>query len=164
MGFVVFCLVYYLAGLGGAAATRGRVEESKRRVHSAISEMRGPGFLYSRTTGRCTPQFWGSGREAWPNMVPQEASVSKVFGSRVLERYEPALTLLEATQRNDDVGGNAFSKLVKQSSAALLNAYTRPGFAYSAWEVKTMLLEALVSDEAAASQAKLFEEANQACT
>lgn len=109
-------------------------------------------------------RFWGSGREPWPNIVPQEASVSKVFGSRVLERYEPGLTLLEATQRNDDVGGSAFSKLVKQSSAALLNSYTRPGFAYSAWDVKSMLLEALVSEESATSQAKLFEEANQSCT
>jgi len=70
----------------------------------------------------------------------------------------------EATQRNDDVGGgSAFSKLVKQSSVALLNAYTRPGFPYGAWEVKTLLLEALVSEDAAASQARSFELANQAC-
>ena len=96
-------------------------------------------------------------------MVPQESSVAKVFGSRVLERYEPGLTMWEATQRNDDVGGSAFSKLVKQSSVALLNAYTRPGFPYGAWEVKTLLFEALISEDAAASQARSFELANQAC-
>ena len=82
----------------------------------------------------------------------------------MLERYEAGLTMWEATQRNDDVGGgSAFSKLVKQSSVALLNAYTRPGFPYGAWEVKTLLLEALVSEDAAASQARSFELANQAC-
>lgn len=81
-----------------------------------------------------------------------------------MERYEPGLTMWEAAQRSDDTaGGSAFSKLVKQSSVALLNAYTRPGFPYGAWEVKSLLLEALVSEDAAASQAKSFEQANQAC-
>lgn len=96
-------------------------------------------------------------------MVPQDSSVAKVFGSRLLERYEPGLTMLEAAQRNDDIGGSVFSKLVKQSSAALLNAYTRPGFPYSAWEIKSSVLEALVSEEAAALQAEQFEQANAAC-
>ncbi|RWW85142.1 hypothetical protein BHE74_00006205 [Ensete ventricosum] len=104
-----------------------------------------------------------NGREPWPNTVPRDSSVSKVFGSRLLERYEPGLTLLEATQRNDDIGGSAFSKLVKQSSAALLNAYSRPGFPYSAWEIKSLVLEALVSESSAASQAEQFKQANEAC-
>jgi hypothetical protein len=58
-----------------------------------------------------------------------------VFGSRVLGRYEPGLTLLDATQRNDDVGSSAFAKLVKHASAALLNAYARDGFPFDSWEV-----------------------------
>lgn len=82
----------------------------------------------------------------------------------MLERYEPTLTLLEAIRRNDDVGGSAYAKLVRQGSTALLNAYKRPGFPYDSWEVKTLLLEALVSDEAAASQAEHFEQANQVCS
>ncbi|ONK61579.1 uncharacterized protein A4U43_C08F31440 [Asparagus officinalis] len=48
---------------------------------------------------------------------------------------------------NDDICWSAFSKLLKQSSLALLNAYTRPGFPYGAWEVKSLLLEALISDD-----------------
>ncbi|WOL09623.1 hypothetical protein Cni_G18376 [Canna indica] len=161
MGIQVLCLVvcYLLvdARLGAAAASSG-----KEDLRSS-PDMRMPGYLYIRTTGRCTPQFWSSGREPWPNMVPQDSSISKIFGSRLLERYEPGLTVLEATQRNDDIGGTAFSKLVKQSSAALLNAYSRPGFPYSAWEIKSLVLEALVSEEAAASQAEEFEHANGAC-
>ncbi|KAG6785795.1 hypothetical protein NC653_004964 [Populus alba x Populus x berolinensis] len=120
-----------------------------------------PGFLYTRTRGRCTPQFWSSRREAWPRMVPQRSTVSKVFGSGVFERYRSDVTLLESTGRNDDE--NAFAGLLKQASAALLNTYARKGFPYSAWEVKTLFIQALVSKEAAATQAKQFSIANEAC-
>ncbi|KAG6485487.1 hypothetical protein ZIOFF_054025 [Zingiber officinale] len=96
-------------------------------------------------------------------MVPLDSSVSEVFGSMLLERYEPGLTLLEATQRNDDIGGSVVFKLVKQSSAALLNAYSRPGFPYTAWEIKSLVLEALISEAAAALQAEQFKQANEAC-
>ncbi|KAF3436150.1 hypothetical protein FNV43_RR23242 [Rhamnella rubrinervis] len=122
-----------------------------------------PGFLYSRTTGagRCTPQFWSSRREAWPRMVPQTSTVSNVFGSRAYERYRYDLTLLEATARNDDE--EAFPRLVKQASAALLNSYARRGFPYRAWQVKTLVIQALVSEKAAALQAQRFSIANQAC-
>ncbi|KAJ6953062.1 hypothetical protein NC652_004908 [Populus alba x Populus x berolinensis] len=67
-----------------------------------------PGFLYTRTRGRCTPQFWSSRREAWPRMVPQRSTVSKVFGS----------------------GG--FERRMQPCS----NTYARKGFPYSAWEGK----------------------------
>ncbi|KAB5557566.1 hypothetical protein DKX38_008475 [Salix brachista] len=120
-----------------------------------------PGFIYTRAGGRCTPQFWSSRRESWPRMVPQRAAVSKVFGPGVFERYRSDVTLLESTTRNDDE--NAFAGLLKQASAALLNSYARKGFPYSAWEVKTLLIQALVSKEAAATQAKQFSAANEAC-
>jgi hypothetical protein len=109
-------------------------------------------------------RFWSSGAEPWPNIVPQEAAVAKVFGSRSVEKYGPRLTLLEATTRTDDIGGGAVIKLVKEGSAALLNAYTRKGFPMDSWEVKAPLLEALVSEEAAAVQAERFEQANRSCT
>ncbi|KAJ4726884.1 Pollen Ole e I family allergen [Melia azedarach] len=129
---------------------------------AATSQMARPGFSYTRTRGRCTPEFWSSRREAWPRMVPQTSTLSKVFGSRVYERYRSDLTLLESTTRNDD-DGNAFAGLVKEATAALLNSYARPGFGYSAWEVKTLVIQALVSEAAAARQAKQFSVANQAC-
>ncbi|KAK2989486.1 hypothetical protein RJ640_019585 [Escallonia rubra] len=128
----------------------------------AAAEKRRPGFLYTRTRGRCSPQFWSSRTESWPRMVPQRSTVSKVFGSRAYERYRYDLTLLEATARNDDVE-NAFARLVKESTAALLNSYARKGYPYTAWEVKTLLIRGLVSEKAAAVQAQRFHEANQAC-
>jgi hypothetical protein len=115
-----------------------------------------------QTNAHCC-RFWSSGAEPWPNIVPQEAAVAKVFGSRSVEKYGPRLTLLEATMRTDDVGGGGFVKLVKEGSAALLNAYTRTGFPFDSWEVKALLLEALVSEEAAADQGERFEQANQSC-
>ncbi|KAI3917263.1 hypothetical protein MKX01_000040 [Papaver californicum] len=133
------------------------------RDHQDKEMIRRPGFMYSRIRGRCTPQFWSSRREAWPRMVPQTSSVSKVFGSRVYERYRTDLTLLEATERNDD-NSNAFSSLLKQSSAALLNSYSRKDYPYTAWEVKTALIQALVSEETANLQAQRFSHANEACT
>ncbi|KAF9609316.1 hypothetical protein IFM89_015561 [Coptis chinensis] len=150
-------LIFFLFLIDFAAAAEATTRSNGRR------EMRHAGFLYTRNRGRCTPQFWSSRREAWPRMIPQTSSVSKVFGSRALERYKVDLTLLQATERNDD-HSNAFSSLLKQSSAALLNSYARKNFPYSAWEVKTLLIQALVSEKAAALQAKHFSFANEACT
>ncbi|KAL5711884.1 hypothetical protein ACHQM5_014113 [Ranunculus cassubicifolius] len=125
-------------------------------------ENRHSGFLYTRNRGRCTPQFWSSRREAWPRMIPQTSSVSRIFGSRVFERYQNDLTLLQATERNDD--NNAYSILLKQSSAALLNSYARKDFPFSSWQVKTLLIQALVSEKTAVLQAKRFSLANEACS
>lgn len=94
-------------------------------------------------------------------MVPQTSTVSNVFGSIAYERYRYDLTLMEATARNDEE--NVFPRLLKQASAALLNSYARKGFPYTAWEVKTLVIQALVSEQAAALQAKRFSVANQAC-
>ncbi|CAI9107635.1 OLC1v1007036C1 [Oldenlandia corymbosa var. corymbosa] len=126
-------------------------------------KLRRPGFVYTRARGKCTPQYWSSRTESWPKMVPQMSTVSNVFGSRAFERYRFDLTLLEATSRNDDDSGNVFAGLVKESTAALLNSYARKGYPYSAWEIKTMVIQALVSKEAASIQAQRFREANLAC-
>ncbi|XP_071724678.1 uncharacterized protein [Rutidosis leptorrhynchoides] len=121
-----------------------------------------PGFAYTRHRGRCTPQYWSSRTEAWPRMVPQTSTVSRVFGSRVFERFRSDVTLLESTTRNDDEE-NVYRGMLKQAIAALLNSYARDGFPYTAWEVKTLVIQALVSEEAAATLAKHFSTANHAC-
>lgn len=100
--------------------------------------------------------------EAWPRMVPEMSTVSKVFGSMAYERYRYDLTLVEAASRNDD-GDNVFARLLKESTAALLNSYARKGYPFTAWQVKTRLIQALVSKQAAAQQAQSFANANQAC-
>ncbi|KAL0907878.1 hypothetical protein M5K25_022329 [Dendrobium thyrsiflorum] len=82
----------------------------------------------------------------------------------LLERYEPKLTLLDVIQKNDDNCGSIFIKLVKQASTALLNSYTGPGYPYNTWEVKALLLEAILSKEDEASQAEVFSQANHGCS
>ena len=111
-------------------------------------------------------RYWSSRKEAWPRMVPETSTVAKVFGSRASERFRSEMTLLEATAAQEEEGEGvekAFDGLLKQTSAALINAYARKGFPYSAWEVKTLLIQALVSEGAAALQAAHFSIANEAC-
>ncbi|XP_020584916.1 uncharacterized protein LOC110027720 [Phalaenopsis equestris] len=159
---LVLWLVCCVAGF--EAKDSELLKKNERRVPGSLTEMIGPGFLYTRDPGRCTPQYWSSRREAWPNSLPQDSSVSKVFGSILLERYEPELTLLDVIQRNDDIGGSIFIKLVKQASTALLNSYTRPDYPYNPWEVKALLVEAIISEKDAASQAEAFSKANHGCS
>ncbi|EOA31628.1 hypothetical protein CARUB_v10014827mg [Capsella rubella] len=122
-----------------------------------------PGFLYTRHRGRCTPQYWSSEREAWPRMVPERSTVEKIFGVMVAkERWRSDLTLLESTARNDEEG-NAYGALLKQGIAALVNSYARKSFSYAPWEVKTMLIQAMISEPAARRQAEHFAAANVDC-
>lgn len=109
-------------------------------------------------------RYWSSRREAWPRMVPETSTVEKVFGSRAAERFRSEMTLLEATATAEEGGDeNVYEGLLKQTSAALVNSYARKGFPYTAWEVKTLLIQALVSEEAAVLQAAHFSIANEAC-
>ncbi|XP_010540895.1 PREDICTED: uncharacterized protein LOC104814517 [Tarenaya hassleriana] len=121
-----------------------------------------PGLFYTRHRGRCTPQYWSSRREVWPRMVPERSTVEKVFGAMAKERWRSDLTLVESAARNDD-DGNAYGALLKQGIAALLNSYARERFAYTPWQVKTMLIQAMVSEPAARRQARRFAMANEAC-
>uniref|UniRef100_A0A1J3HQD8 Uncharacterized protein n=1 Tax=Noccaea caerulescens TaxID=107243 RepID=A0A1J3HQD8_NOCCA len=122
-----------------------------------------PGFFYTRHRGRCTPQYWSSRREAWPRMVPERSTVEKMFGVMVAkERWRSDLTLVESTARNDEEG-NAYGALLKQGIAALLNSYARRSFSYAPWEVKTMLIQSMISEPAARRQAQQFAAANVAC-
>lgn len=61
MGLVEQCLVLWLVWFGAALAGeeegRSSKEEEERGINQAMYEMRRPGFLYTRNTGRCTPQY-----------------------------------------------------------------------------------------------------------
>lgn len=99
-------------------------------------------------------------------MAPESATVAKIFGSRAHEQYGSEMTLMEAaaatmTTAEDE---EEFGRVVKEATAALLNSYARRReFPYSAWEVKTLFIKALVSKEAAALQSQRFALANESC-
>ncbi|XP_038899192.1 uncharacterized protein LOC120086555 [Benincasa hispida] len=152
----LFNLLLLLLCFAGAVAVAAEAGSTRR-----------PGFLFSRTRGRCTAQFWSSGREAWPRMAPESATVAKIFGSRAHERYGSEMTLMEAaaaTVAAADEEEEAFGRVVKEATVALLNSYARRReFPYSAWEVKTLFIKALVSKEAAVLQSRRFAFANESC-
>ncbi|XP_039043398.1 uncharacterized protein LOC120182496 [Hibiscus syriacus] len=116
---------------------------------------------HSGTRGRCTPQFWSSRREAWPRKVPRGSMVRNLFGSRASERYGSDMILMESRAVTKE--GDVFNELLKQASAALHNSYARKGFPYTAWEVKTLMIQGLVTEGAAARLTKRFSVANDAC-
>lgn len=108
-------------------------------------------------------RYWSSRVGSWPKMVPESSTISKVFGSRAMERFKEDLTVMEAVATQNDDVDSAFSRLVKHSTAALLNSYARKGYPYSSWEVKTLLIQAMVSEKAADLQTNKFIEANENC-
>ncbi|KAL8142616.1 hypothetical protein V2J09_015648 [Rumex salicifolius] len=122
-----------------------------------------PASAFTRDRGRCTPQYWSRQKEAWPKMAPPEATVAKVFGFREAhQQFGSDLTLLEAASRNDVVQ-DAYAELLKQSTAALLNSYSRLGFPFRAWDIKTLIIRAMISPDDAAHQAQMFLQANENC-
>ncbi|GMH02342.1 hypothetical protein Nepgr_004181 [Nepenthes gracilis] len=157
---------FYIRESGRIMISLRNASFQKKRVFCRYKAMathpRRPGFLYTRRRGRCTPRYWASRTDEWPRMVPQGSTVAKAFGSVAFERYRSDLTLLEAASRNDDVT-DAYVQLAKQASAALLNSYARKGYPFTAWEVKTLLILGLVSEETAAHQAQLLMKANEDC-
>lgn len=99
----------------------------------------------------------------WPSTVIPDSAVSSVFGSGASELYgSSSLTLLESTAGDAD-GQDEFGRLLRQGTASLLNSYARVGFPYTAWEVKTLLIQGMVSRQAAEVQARRFAVANEAC-
>ena len=54
--------------------------------------------------------------------------MGKVFGSRASKLFRSEMTLLEATMQEDKGIEKVFDGLMKQTSVALINAYTRKGF------------------------------------
>lgn len=171
-----------------AIETKWRLQNmnmTRRWMRGTRVTMTGPGFAYTRTTlktpasntniathhdkikhtggakVKCTAQYWIEGKETWPRMLPIVSTVGKVLGSGAFEAYgHPELTVLDAMRMEEHDG---YSSLLKQTSTALVNAYSREGFPYQPWRVKTLFIQSLVSQQAAAAQAAQFRSANEAC-
>ncbi|KAM7480499.1 hypothetical protein LguiA_028712 [Lonicera macranthoides] len=99
--------------------------------------------------------YWSSRRELWPRMVPERSTVSNVFGSRANKRFRYDLTLLEATERNNDRERICHvSDRVKRSSTFICQKGISIFF---------LGIQALVFKDAAVVQAQKFYKANEAC-
>ncbi|GLJ36167.1 hypothetical protein SUGI_0725660 [Cryptomeria japonica] len=107
--------------------------------------------------GHGTCDFWSSNFGSWPNFLSTMSTIGSIFGKPASSMYPSSMTLLQALQNTKT---DAYSTLVKQASASLLNSYTHKNFGYSPEEVKSLFAAALTSPQAAAAQASQFARAN----
>ncbi|KAJ7541575.1 hypothetical protein O6H91_10G065700 [Diphasiastrum complanatum] len=105
----------------------------------------------------CSSDYWVAHTDYWPDIISIFSTVSQIFGEIAFNIFGGQATLLSGLHSQNT---DAYSSLLKQSSAALLNSYTRPRFQYSPQAVKQQFNAALVSREAAAVQAVKFQNAN----
>jgi hypothetical protein len=112
------------------------------------------------TTGCSTSSYWSTHTESWPKFfVSTRSLVTDAFGTRAGTAYGTT-TMLQAL---NDGRFDAFSELANHGVAALLNAYTKPtSYQFSHTVVIDQFNRALASRTAAAVQAKVFENANNA--
>ncbi len=104
--------------------------------------------------------YWSTHTESWPKFfVSTRSLVTDAFGTRAGTAYGTT-TMLQAL---NDGRFDAFSELANHGVAALLNAYTKPtSYQFSHTVVIDQFNRALASRTAAAVQAKVFENANNA--
>jgi hypothetical protein len=131
---------------------------SRPSSSSKINEA-GPGTK-ATTTGCSTSSYWSTHTESWPKFfVSTRSLVTDAFGTRAGTAYGTT-TMLQAL---NDGRFDAFSELANHGVAALLNAYTKPtSYQFSHTVVIDQFNRALVSRTAAAVQARVFENANNA--
>jgi hypothetical protein len=85
-------------------------------------------------------------------------TIVDLFGLLSSGTFGSSTTLLQAlTNTRPD----AYGALLRQGSAALINSYNSPSFAYSPQQVRESFNAALFSEPAAAVQAVRFENANR---
>ncbi|XP_031472995.1 protodermal factor 1-like [Nymphaea colorata] len=85
-------------------------------------------------------------------------SVAGVFGGICTPVFGHDLTLLQALANPRTDG---FGALFREGTASFLNSMVNHHFPFTAEEVRTGFTTALISDAAAASQAALFQQANE---
>ncbi|KAH7651375.1 hypothetical protein IHE45_20G053100 [Dioscorea alata] len=86
-------------------------------------------------------------------------TIGHFFGVAATSAFGSNLTLQEAlaSTRRDGLGA-----LCREGTAALLNSMVSKKYAYSSLQVRNAFTAALVSNNAAATQAELFKQANEA--
>jgi hypothetical protein len=127
---------------------------------SSSSKINEAGPNTKATTGCSTSSYWSTHTESWPKFfVSTRSLVTDAFGTRAGTAYGTT-TMLQAL---NDGRFDAFSELANHGVAALLNAYTKPtSYQFSHTVVIDQFNRALVSRTAAAVQARVFENANNA--
>ncbi|XP_024520123.1 putative lysozyme-like protein [Selaginella moellendorffii] len=107
--------------------------------------------------GGCSSNYWAQHPNSWPNLLTIYTTVTQVLGQVAYTIFGGPTTLLGALQNQST---DAYSSLLREATAALLNSYSRPGFQYSPSAIRTAFQSSLHSQRSAAYQAALFRHAN----
>ncbi|KAH9300782.1 hypothetical protein KI387_012365, partial [Taxus chinensis] len=105
--------------------------------------------------GSC--DFWSSNFGSWPDILSTMSTIASIFGKPASSMFPSSMTLLQALQNSKS---DAYSSLLKQASASMLNAFAYNNFEFSPEDVKAKFGAALTSPRAAAAQASEFARAN----
>jgi hypothetical protein len=125
---------------------------------SPLIPVYGPSSGASPSSGPGTCDFWSSHTSSLPSFMSIFDTIVDLFGLLSSGTFGSSTTLLQAlTNTRPD----AYGALLRQGSAALINSYNSPSFAYSPQQVRESFNAALFSEPAAAVQAVRFENANR---
>ncbi|XP_024373034.1 uncharacterized protein [Physcomitrium patens] len=108
------------------------------------------------TPGTCS--FWTSNTHKFPDFLTILTPILDIFGGNSGSIFGSQMTLFQGLTNSRP---DAFGSLLRQGSAAVLNSYTSRDFAFTPFQVKNSFRGALVSQQAAAMQAVIFENANR---
>lgn len=111
----------------------------------------------------CPSSYWAGHLEEWPAPLKVSTFVSRAFaGAIVKKNLEIIYGTTTLFQGLLDTRDDPYSKLLRHSVAALLNARAMPAFPLRPAEVAALFNSALASKAAAAAQAQKFENENHA--
>ncbi|CAL9059888.1 unnamed protein product [Musa banksii] len=107
-------------------------------------------------TGTC--RFWGSHPDAIAAIIGSLGTIGDLFGHGCAAIFgsNPSLTDALTNTRTDGYGA-----LIREGTAAFLNSMANSRYPFTTRQVKTAFAGAITSDGIAATQAEIFEQANE---
>ncbi|KAK1286775.1 Protodermal factor 1 [Acorus calamus] len=116
------------------------------------------GFSDSGDSGGLPESYWRTHPALIWGIFGYWAPMSGIFGVVCTTAFGQNLNLPQALSntRMDGIGA-----LYREGTAALLNAMVSRSFPFTTQQVRDAFTSAIVSDHAAAKQAKLFRQANE---
>nr|PNR56925.1 hypothetical protein PHYPA_003918 [Physcomitrium patens] len=105
----------------------------------------------------CSSSYWATHIEQWPKVVNVYTLVTAALGGQNVGSVYGTTTLFQALL---DTRNDPYSKLLRHSVAALLNAITKPSYKTRPNVVIDKFNKALISSATAAAPAQTFENEN----
>ncbi|CAM6129418.1 unnamed protein product [Calypogeia fissa] len=104
----------------------------------------------------CRTAYWVENVHMWPSFFTVKSTVGDAFGAQATTTFGQT-TILQGLMK---YGNDPYNELLRTGCTSLLNSYTRGAFSVSHMKVIEQFNAALVSKEAAKTQAMAFETEN----